>query len=167
MGGLFVNDEYKNVPGALPSSTIRLIGSSLTPTPTIAVTFKTFSTDPKQPIMSEVEIADYVLQQGQGMHGSFGRGNTFNFMAAIGPDFKKQFVDQAPISNADIAPTFAQILGFDIASKGELKGRVLREALAGGPPSSFVRAPNRYFGGRRQRQENHLDVPANSKASLL
>jgi len=74
------------------------------------------------------------------MHGSFGRANTFNFMAAIGPDFKKQFADPAPISNADIAPTFAQILGFDIASKGELKGRVLREALAGGPPTvSFER----------------------------
>jgi hypothetical protein len=140
VGGIFVDDEYKNVPGALPSSTIRLIGSSLTPTPTLAVTFKTFSTDPKEPIMSEVEIADYVLQQGQGMHGSFGRGNTFNFMAAIGPDFKKQFVDQAPISNADIAPTFAQILGFDIASKGKRKGRVLREALAGAPRSvSYVR----------------------------
>ena len=140
VGGLFVNDEYKNVPGALPSSSIRLIGSSLTPTPTIAVTFKTFSTDPKQPIMSGVQITDYVLQHGQGMHGSFGRANTFNFMAAIGPDFKKQFVDQAPISNADIAPTFAQILGLDVASKGELKGRVLREALKGGPPSvSFER----------------------------
>ena len=138
--GIFVNDEYKNVPGALPSSAIRLVGSSLTPSPTIAVTFKTFSTDPKQPIMSGVQITDYVLQQGQGMHGSFGRGNTFNFMAAIGPDFKKQFVDQAPISNADIAPTFAKIFGFDIASKGGLKGRVLREALAGGPPSvSFER----------------------------
>lgn len=133
--GIFVNDEYKNVPGALPSSTIRLVGSSLTPTPTIAVAFKTFSTDPKQPIMSEVEIADYVLQQGQGMHGSFGRGNTFNFMAAIGPDFKKQFVDEAPISNADIAPTFAQLLGFDMAGIGELKGRALQEAIAGGPSS--------------------------------
>jgi Type I phosphodiesterase / nucleotide pyrophosphatase len=135
VGGIFVNDEYKNVPGALPSSSIRLIGSSLTPSPTIAVTFKIFSTDPKQPIMSGVQITDYALQQGQGMHGSFGRANTLNFMAAIGPDFKKQFVDQAPISNADIAPTFAQILRFDIAGKGELKGRVLREALAGGPPS--------------------------------
>ena len=90
--------------------------------------------------MSGVQITDNVLQQGQGMHGSFGRANTLNFMAAIGPDFKKQFVDRAPISNADIAPTFAQILGFDVASKGELKGRVLREALAGGPPSvSFER----------------------------
>jgi hypothetical protein len=135
VGGLFVNDEYKNVPGALPTSSIRLIGSSLTPTPTVAVTFKTFSTDPQQPIMTGVQITDYVLQHGQGMHGSFGRPNTLNFMAAIGPDFKKQFVDQAPLSNADIAPTFAKILGLDVASKGELKGRVLREALAGGPPS--------------------------------
>src|ERR1700730_11933223 len=38
VGGLFVDDAYTNVPGALPSSSIRLIGSSLTPTPTIAVT---------------------------------------------------------------------------------------------------------------------------------
>ncbi len=156
VGGIFVNDEYRNVPGALPSSTIRLIGSSLTPSPTIAVTFKTFSTDRKQPIMSGVQITDYVLQQGQGMHGSFGRANTFNFMAAIGPDFKKQFVDQAPISNADIAPTFAQILGFDVASKGELKGRILQEALAGGPPSvSF------------ERRTAISEKAANSKTTIL
>jgi hypothetical protein len=140
VGGIFVNDEYKNVPGALPSSSIRLIGSSLTPTPTIAVTFKTYAADPHDTLMTAVQISDYPLQQGQGMHGSFGRANTFNFMAAIGPDFKKQFVDPAPISNADIAPTFAKILGFDIPSKGELKGRVLREALAGGPPAvAFTR----------------------------
>jgi arylsulfatase A-like enzyme len=138
--GLFVDDAYKNVPGALPSSAIRLKGSSLTPTPTIAVTFKTFSTDPDQPVMTGVQVTDYPLQHGQGMHGSFGRANTFNFMAAIGPDFKKQFVDEAPISNADIAPTFAKILGFDMAGNGKLKGRVLQEALAGGPPSiSFQR----------------------------
>jgi hypothetical protein len=135
VGGLFVDDAYKEVPGALPSGSIRLVGSSLTPTPTIAVAFKTFSTDPKDPIMNGVQITDYVLQHGQGMHGSFGRANTLNFMAAYGPDFKKQFVDQAPISNADIAPTLARILGFDIKSIGELKGRVLQEALAGGSPA--------------------------------
>jgi arylsulfatase A-like enzyme len=135
VGGIFVNDEYKNVPGALPSSSIRLIGSSLTPSPTIAVAFKTFSTDSENPIMSGVQITDYVLQHGQGMHGSFGRANTFQFMAAIGPDFKKEFVDEAPVSNADIAPTLAQITGMDIASKGKLRGRILREALIGGPPS--------------------------------
>ncbi len=154
--GIFVNDAYKNVPGALPSSAVRLIGASLTPSPTIAVTFKTFSTDPKQPVMSGVQITDYVLQQGQGMHGSFGRANTYNFMAAIGPDFKKQFVDQAPVSNADIAPTLNQILGFDVASKGELKGRVLREALAGGPSRVSFR-----------RRTAISDSAANGKITVL
>ena len=90
--------------------------------------------------MSGVQITDYMLQHGQGMHGSFGRANTFQFMAAIGPDFKKQFVDQAPVSNADIAPTFAQFFGFEIPAKGALQGRVMREAMAGGPASlSFAR----------------------------
>ena len=45
------------------------------------------------------------------MHGSFGRGDTMNFMAAIGPDFKAGFVDDAPASNADIGKTLARILG--------------------------------------------------------
>lgn len=139
-GGLFVDDSYGKIPGALPSSTIGLIGSSLTPTPTIAIAFKTFAIDPKDPIMSEVEIADYPLQHGQGMHGSFGRSNTFQFMAAIGPDFKNQFVDQAPVSNADVAPTLAHIIGLDLEGHGELKGRVIEEALAGSPsPSRFER----------------------------
>jgi arylsulfatase A-like enzyme len=136
-GGLFLDDAYGKLTGALPSSSIRLIGSSLTPTPTIAIAFKTFAADPQDPIMSEVEIADYPLQHGQGMHGSFGRSNTFQFMAAIGPDFKKQYVDPAPVSNADIAPTFAEILGFDVAGHGELKGRVINEALLGGAPPHF------------------------------
>jgi Type I phosphodiesterase / nucleotide pyrophosphatase len=133
--GLFVDDAYKNVPGSLPSSSVGLIGSSLTPTPTIAVTFRTFFTDPRQPAMTGVQITDYPLQHGQGMHGSFGRANTFNFVAAIGPDFKQQYSDLAPISNADIAPTLARILRFDLAGNGRLRGRVLREALQGGPAS--------------------------------
>ena len=29
------------------------------------------------------------------MHGSFSRGDTMNFMAAIGPDFKHGYVDDA------------------------------------------------------------------------
>jgi arylsulfatase A-like enzyme len=132
-GGLFVDDSYGTIPGALPSSSIRLLGASPIPTPTIAIAFKTFATDPRDPIMSEVEIADYPLQHGQGMHGSFGRSNTFQFMAAIGPDFKKEFVDPAPVSNADIAPTLASILRLHLDSHGDLKGRILSEALAGGP----------------------------------
>lgn len=135
VGGIFVNDDYGNVPGALPTSTLRLLGSSPLPSPTIVVTFKTFSTNSKMPYMTGVQITDSGLQQGQGMHGSFGRANTFNFMAAIGPDFKKHFIDNSPVSNADIKPTLAHILGLEVPSNGKWQGRVLQEALAGGPSS--------------------------------
>jgi arylsulfatase A-like enzyme len=136
VGGLFADDDYGKVPGALPLSAIRLAGSSKLPRPSIVVAFKTFATDSKRPLMNAVQITDTNLQQGQGMHGSFGRANTFNFMAAIGPDFKKQFVDPAPVSNADIQPTLATILGLTIASNGKLNGRILEEALVGGPSSA-------------------------------
>ncbi len=66
------------------------------------------------------------------MHGGFGRDQTFNNMAAMGPDFKAGFGDDAPMGNVDIAPTLAHILGLDMPSVGSLKGRVLTEALAGG-----------------------------------
>src|SRR6266550_42846 len=135
VGGIFADDDYGSVAGALPLSTIRLVGSSQLPRPSIVVAFKTFATDSKQPLMTAVQITDYNLQHGQGMHGSFGRSNTFNFMAAYGPDFKKQFVDHAPISNADIQPTLAKILRLKIASNGKLNGRVLEEALLDGPSS--------------------------------
>ena len=135
VGGIFADDDYGKFPGALPISTIRLAGSSKVPRPSVVVAFQTFTTDSKQPLMNAVQITDYNLQHGQGMHGSFGRSNTFNFMAAYGPDFKKQFVDSAPISNADIQPTLAKILGFKVASNGRLSGRILEEALLGGPSS--------------------------------
>ena len=50
-------------------------------------------------------------------------------MAAVGPDFKKGFVDPAPVSNADLAPTIAQALRIALPSKGMLTGRVIGESL--------------------------------------
>jgi len=44
------------------------------------------------------------------VHGSFGRDNTLNNMAAIGPDFKGDYEDPLPVSNADIAPTVMYLL---------------------------------------------------------
>ncbi|BAU12824.1 type I phosphodiesterase/nucleotide pyrophosphatase [Leptolyngbya sp. NIES-3755] len=133
VSGLFVDDSYGSIAGTLPLSAINLKGDAQTPTPAIVINFRTFSTDPNNPNQSEVEIADTGLQQGQGMHGSFGRGDTFNNMIAIGPDFKAGFVDSAPVSNADVAPTLANILGFNIPSNGDLTGRVISEAIVGNP----------------------------------
>src|SRR5271169_6182650 len=132
VSGLFVDDSLGRIPGTLPLTAINLKGSALTPMPAIAVNFRTFSTGCEQPLTCTVELADTGLQQGQGMHGSFSRADTMNFMAAIGPDFKAGFIDEAPVSNADMGKTMAHILGLKIPFKGALMGRVAEEALPGG-----------------------------------
>ena len=63
------------------------------------------------------------------MHGSFGRGDTMNFMAAIGPDFKAGYVDPLPVSNADVGMTIAQAHGFACRSQR----RIDRPGDVGGP----------------------------------
>jgi arylsulfatase A-like enzyme len=138
VSGLFVDDSLGSFPGTLPLSAINLKGSAVTPMPAIAVNFRTFSTGCAQPLLCAVEIADTGLQQGQGMHGSFSRADTMNFMAAIGPDFKAGFADPAPVSNADVGMTLAHILGLQIPNKGKLVGRVLNEAMPGGATPKFV-----------------------------
>ncbi|MET0968990.1 MAG: nucleotide pyrophosphatase/phosphodiesterase family protein, partial [Tardiphaga sp.] len=84
ISGIFVDDELGSFPGALPLSAINLSGKAATPRPAIAVSFRTYAAGCDQPAACQVQIADTVLRQGQGMHGSFGRGDTQNFMAAIG-----------------------------------------------------------------------------------
>jgi hypothetical protein len=132
VSGLFVDDDLGPIPGALPLSAANLYGQAVTPRPAIAVNFRSFDTGCGEPLRCTVEIADTGLQQGQGMHGSFSRADTANFMAAIGPDFKTGFADPAPVSNADIGKTIARILRVTPADKGKLVGRVLDEAMAAG-----------------------------------
>ena len=135
VGGVFVNDRLGQVAGALRMSDVGLMGGATTPKPAIVVNFKSFSLDPNNPHMSGV-ILGGVRQHGQGDHGSLSRANTFNNMAATGPDFKKGFVDRSPVSNADVQPTLAHILKMKIPQLGERRGRILFEALAGGPASA-------------------------------
>ncbi len=132
VSGIFVDDAFGAVDGTLPMSAIGLKGSAVTPQPSIAVNFKSFDTGCGTPTACTVEVADTSLQQGQGMHGSFSRGDTRNTMGAIGPDFRKGFVDPAPASNADLGMTIAQLLNLTIPAKGKLVGRVLTEAMPGG-----------------------------------
>ena len=135
VGAIFVDDDYcqaaTDCAGALKLSTIGLVGKSHVPRPAIVVAFKTFYGKAGD-LQSALQIADTTLQEGQGQHGGFGREQTWNNMAAIGPDFKKSFVDEAPFGNIDLAPTVAKILGFEMPSIGTLKGRVASEALAAG-----------------------------------
>ena len=138
MSGLFADDRLGAYPGTLPLSAIEFMGDARTPEPAIVVNFRSFATGCVRPLTCTAEIADTGLQQGQGMHGSFSRADTFNFEAAFGPDFKHGFVDHAPSSNADIGRTIVNIMHMQIAQKGHLAGRVLAEALPDGTMPSVT-----------------------------
>ena len=139
VSGLFVDDSLGRFPGALPMSQLRLKGKAVTPTPSIVVNFRSYVAGCDEPTNCSVEVADTVLRQGQGMHGSFGRGDTLNFMAAIGPDFKTGYVDALPVSNADVGATAARLLNLTPKPKGNLIGRVITEAMPNGAtPQAFA-----------------------------
>ena len=138
VSGIFVEDSLGRFPGALPLSLLSLRGKAVTPHPAIVVNFRSYTTGCDEPTNCSVEVADTVLRQGQGMHGSFGRGDTMNFMAAIGPDFKAGYVDALPVSNADVGATAARLLGLTPKPKGILVGRVMTEAMPNGAtPQAF------------------------------
>jgi arylsulfatase A-like enzyme len=132
--GIFVRDDLGGIPGTLRMSTIGLRGGARTPTPAIVVNFRSETSGCDQPLFCAVTVTDGTLRQGQGHHGSFSRADTANFMAAIGPAFKTNHKNATPVSNADIAPTLAQIIGVTLPPVGKLRGRVISEALAGGKP---------------------------------
>jgi hypothetical protein len=132
VSGIFVDTKLGKFPGTLTLDDIALEGSAVTPHPAIAVSFRSFDTVCGEPVRCTVEVADTLLQEGQGMHGSFSRADTWNFMAMQGPDFKSHFVDPAPASNADVGRTIAQLMQLDVSDKGKLVGRVLAEAMPNG-----------------------------------
>ena len=73
---------------------------------------------------------------GLGNHGSASPYEVHNTLVAAGPHFKKGVTSPAPSSNADLFPTILRILGIESASPTD--GRVLDEALEGGPEAEEV-----------------------------
>ena len=139
VSGIFVNDELGRFPGTLPMSQLGLVGKAVTPHPSIVVNFRSWSSGCEEPTNCSVHVADTVLRQGQGMHGSFSRGDTLNFTAAIGPDFKSGYVDALPVSNADVGATAAKVMGLTQKPNGRLVGRVMTEAmLNGATPQAYA-----------------------------
>jgi hypothetical protein len=132
VSGIFIDDAFGSFPGTLPMSQLGLKGKAVVPHPSIVVNFRSWSSGCEEPTNCSVQIADTVLRQGQGMHGSFSRGDTLNFTAAIGPDFKSGYVNPLPVSNADVGATAAKLLGLTQKSNGKLIGRVMTEAMPNG-----------------------------------
>jgi hypothetical protein len=139
VSGIFVEDSLGRFPGTLPLSLLSLKGKAVTPHPAIVVNFRSYASGCDEPTLCAVSVADTVLRQGQGMHGSFSRADTMNFMAAVGPDFRKGYIDPLPVSNADVGITAAHLLGLAPKHKGSLIGRVMTEAMPNGAtPKSYT-----------------------------
>jgi hypothetical protein len=133
VSGLFVNDRtLGKLRGTLSMSAIGLMGAARTPVPASVVSFRSQVASPcdkLEPLLCTREIADTIYAGGGGMHGSFSRADTWNFMAARGPDFRQGFKDPLPASNADIGMTIAELLTLQLTPKGKLSGRILTESM--------------------------------------
>jgi hypothetical protein len=134
VGGIFVHDSFGRIPGALPMSAIGMMGTALLPQPAVIVTPRAFSLNPADPLRSSI-IVTGVGGIGQGNHGAFTRAETMNNMAAIGPDFKRRFVDMSPVSNADLQLTVRSLMDARMLDRGRLTGRRITEAFVSGPPN--------------------------------
>jgi hypothetical protein len=144
VSGIFVDAaRLGEFPGTLSTELVGIGGGrAATPHPAIVVNFASTKIEgcDRALTLCAAEVADSPLQQGQGMHGSFSRADTWNFMAARGPEFRARYTDPLPASNADIGMTIAKLLELKIEPKGPLGGRVLTEALAATPPGEPLSA---------------------------
>jgi len=135
VSGVFVDEKILGkIDGALTLADVGLAGQAVTPRPAIVVSFRSYvapSCDRPEPLLCALEISDHIYPAGGGMHGSFSRADTWNFMAARGPDFRTHYIDELPASNADIGITIAHLLQLQLTPKGKLSGRALTESLRG------------------------------------
>ena len=127
-GAIFVSDRYGEIAGTLPMSLIKTENSGNGRAPDIIVSFS-YDENVAVAGKSGVSYASSINRRGD--HGSFSPTDTHISLMASGPDFKSGLHDPLPTANVDIAPTVARILKF---SMPDAQGRVLEEALRGGPP---------------------------------
>jgi arylsulfatase A-like enzyme len=126
-GAIFVSDKYAEVTGTLPMS---LIGTEHTGTGRAPDIIVSFSFDENVVVAGKSGISYASSVNRRGDHGSFSPTDTHISLLAYGPAFKSGLYDTLPTANVDIAPTVARILKF---SMPDVQGRVLEEALQGGP----------------------------------
>jgi arylsulfatase A-like enzyme len=127
-GSIFVSDKYGEVAGTLPMSLIKTENRGDGRAPDIIVSFS-YDEDVAVAGKSGISYASSINRRGD--HGTFSPTDTHISLMASGPDFKSGLSDTLPTSNVDIAPTVGRILQLSMPA---VQGRVLEEALQGGPP---------------------------------
>jgi arylsulfatase A-like enzyme len=136
-GAIFVSDKHGEIAGTLPMSLIQTENDLSGRAPDIIVSFS-YDENVSVAGKSGVSYASSVNRRGD--HGSFSPTDTHISLIASGPDFKSGFHDTLPTANVDIAPTIMRILQFSMPA---VQGRVLEEALLGGPAVTEYAVVNR------------------------
>ena len=130
-GAITASDAVAGIPGTLPAS---LVGNQGPRAPELTVSFYWDSSLNKAGYAGR-GYGTYGAP-GVGHHGSMSRHEMKNILFANGPSFKSTLNLDTPTGNLDLAPTILRILG--ISGDWGMDGRVLEEALTGGPNAGDV-----------------------------
>ena len=145
-GPVVASDAVGDIPGTLPAF---LVGDQGPRAPEITMSFQW------NRVPNAAGYAGYVYstggQSGQGQHGSMSRQELQNVLFGWGPSFKRRCTVLAPSGNIDLAPTVLRILGID--SPVLMDGRVLKEALIGGPRVDRVDWSSELYNGERRSSQ--------------
>ena len=129
-GAIFVSNKYGEILGTLPMSLINTENKVRGRSPDIIVSF---SFDENAVVAGHRGTGYASSINRRGDHGSFSPTDIHISLMAHGPTFKSGFFDTLPTANVDVAPTVARILNLRMP---DVQGRVLEEALEGGPPAT-------------------------------
>jgi arylsulfatase A-like enzyme len=141
-GAIFVSDRYSEISGTLPMSLIKTENSSRVPDIIVS-----FSYDETTAVAGKSGVSYASSVNRRGDHGGFSPTDVRISLMARGPHFKPGLRDPLPSANVDIAPTVARILGFSLP---DAQGRVLEEALEGGPAPTEYAVLNKTYRSSRQ-----------------
>lgn len=153
-GPVFTSHRYGNLPGALSLATVKLHNpEGRSPDIIASMHFD------DQAIINHLRGIEYnTAGINRGMHGSFSHTDVHNTLLAIGPDFKKHFVDPLPSGNVDVPNTIAHLLGFKL--KGT-DGRILLEALTDGSAVSHYQLAFATIAPERAAKHLTMRLPSN------
>jgi arylsulfatase A-like enzyme len=145
-GPVVASDAVGDIPGTLPAF---LVGDQGPRAPDITMSFQWNG------VPNAAGYAGHVYstggQSGQGQHGSMSRQELRNVLFGWGPSFKRSCTVLAPSGNIDLAPTVLRILGID--SPVLMDGRVLEEALVGGPRVDRVNWSSELYNAERRSNQ--------------
>jgi arylsulfatase A-like enzyme len=142
-------DPHGRLPGTFALELIHMANANRAPD--VLLTFP-WSSQPNRFGVPGIDRA-YVTGGGRLLvsdHGSMSPWNVHNTLLAWGVDFKKGATVRTPAGNVDVAPTILALLGIEAGAgldrldgRDGLDGRVLVEALAGGPDEEQMMAETR------------------------